>query len=133
MGRSRGGKLLSVFRSILDEVLGKVDGALSVTLMGTDGIPIDEVRAAGSGQSGMNLDLIAAEYAALQKRVAKTNQGLEMSEVKELQIVTDSLVVLLSMVGPEYFLLLLMKAATGIGRARYELLRARLRLEAELA
>lgn len=121
-----------MFRPILDEVLNKVDGALSVTLMGTDGIPIAEVRAKAGASSEFNLDLIAAEYAALQKRIAKTNHGLELADVQELQIVTESLVVVLSMVGPEYFLLLLMKAATSLGRARYELQRARLQLESEL-
>ena len=121
-----------MFRTVLEEILAKVPGALSVALMGVDGIPIEEARVPADRQAGLNVDLIAAEYAALQKRIAKTNQGLDLTEVREFQIVTDRLAVLLNMVSAEYFLLLLMDRAAGTGRARYELHRAQLRLEAEL-
>ena len=126
-----------MFRTILDEVLQKVDGAICVSLMGIDGIPIEEVRrpegVATKGPQALNLDLIAAEYAAVQKRVAKTTEGLDLDSMRELAVVTDGHMLLLSTVSKDYFLLLLLDAPVGMGKARHELRKAQLKLRDEVA
>ena len=121
------------FRPILEDVLRNVDGAVSVSLMGIDGIPIEEVRCSGDAGDAVSVDLISAEYAALQKRIAKTNEGLDMQSFQELQVITDGLSVVMSMVSSDYFLLLLSTARHGLGRARYELHKAQLRVQGEIS
>lgn len=121
-----------MFAKILREVLGHVDEALCVSLMGTDGIPIEEVVCDG-GDRELNRDLISAEYAALQKRIAKTNEGLDLRELREVLIATDTLLILVRMVSSDYFLLLMMAPRGGVGRARYELRKAEMRLQREIA
>ncbi|MFN7974527.1 MAG: hypothetical protein U0166_19610 [Acidobacteriota bacterium] len=120
-----------MFRAILEDVLRRVEGALMVSLMGTDGIPIEEVRREGAGDPA-NRDLIAAEYAALQKRIVKTHEGLELRRLREVAVVTEGLAMLLHMVGRDYFLLMMLSGTTGMGRARYELSKAHLKLQDEI-
>jgi len=95
--------------------------------MGTDGIPIEEV----GEETGVSGELVAVEYAALQKRIATTNMGLDLAPLDEFSVATSELLILVRMVTRDYFLLLLLAGRTGFGRARYELRKAGIQLQGE--
>ena len=99
--------------------------------MGTDGIPIDEARREEVGD--LNIDLVAAEYAATLTRIIKMNAGLELGAMREVNVTVDQLALTFTMVSDEYFLVLMQSPPVGTGRARYELSKARLQLQQEVA
>lgn len=121
-----------MFRAILDKLMTRVEGALCVSLMGTDGIPIEEVRAPTFAVGSVNTELVCAEYAALQRRIAKTNDGLDLPGFRELVVTTDPITVIVGMINEDYFLVLLMEPRA-TGRARYEVRKAQIVLEREMA
>jgi predicted regulator of Ras-like GTPase activity (Roadblock/LC7/MglB family) len=94
-----------------------------------DGIPVESV----SSDESLDLDLLAAELVAHVRAISGDRTGLAAGDVRQLSVVTDRLTVVVSSVADGYYLLLVVGPEGGHGRARFELRRARLLLEDELA
>jgi predicted regulator of Ras-like GTPase activity (Roadblock/LC7/MglB family) len=116
------------FRAVLEDILERVEGALAITLIGLDGIPIDSVN-----PGRLPLEGLSAEFTSIVKGLNVSNTELETGEVRQLAIATDRFVTFLSSVTSEYFILMILSADGNYGRARFELLRAKTRLQDELS
>lgn len=117
-------------KAILDDILDRIPEALGAAVIGVDGIPVETVTA----QASFNIDLAAAEWVALAKRAAAALQGATPpGGPEEISVVSRSGLAILRSIGGDYFLCVIVGPSCVPGRARYEVQRAGLQLEAALA
>ena len=114
--------------SLIQELADRVPGFAGVAVVGMDGVPL--VKRAADG--GPDMDLCSAEYAML----VRSLQGLSIHDGggKLRGVVTrlQGWNLLAEKVTDEYFLVLIMATSEPVGRGRFELSRAALRLQPEL-
>lgn len=117
-----------MFAEVLGSIFEKVEGILGVIVMGMDGISIEK----RSRENSVNLESLAAEYTSLLKGSAATTQDIGLGTLEEMIVSSDAHTTVVRMITPEYFLLLLLEANGNIGRARFELKKAKYSLQKEL-
>ncbi|MBJ6727458.1 roadblock/LC7 domain-containing protein [Geomesophilobacter sediminis] len=117
------------FKDILREVVEKCSGARAAVMLGFDGITVDEYLAEGA-----NLDLqqISAEYGALLKDLDETVGALKEGNLQEVTVATDLSRVVLRRVDEDYFVALLLDGAGNVGKGRYLLQCAAIKMREEL-
>lgn len=117
---------------MLEEILGRaaeaVHGAVGVHLIALDGMPV----ASSPGGGGEPVDVVAAAYADLSKKVADANRDAGWEPSEELIVSSPSAKVLLRTITSEYAVLAVLEPAGSLGRARYELIKAADALRDEL-
>jgi predicted regulator of Ras-like GTPase activity (Roadblock/LC7/MglB family) len=116
-----------VFRTILQDIQQRVDGALAVSLIGLDGIAIESINS-----DGVPLEVMGAEFGGFVKSIRLSNTELNTGDVLQFSLVTEKYTAFLSAVTPEYFVLLVLGPDGSHGRARFELARAKQQLRSEL-
>ncbi|HEU0264146.1 MAG TPA: roadblock/LC7 domain-containing protein [Geobacterales bacterium] len=116
-------------RGRLEAIIQNVEGAIGVVIMGYDGIPIDEyVRP----EAGIDMQLLAVEYAAMLHDIRKTIELLKAGEMEEVSINTDRTRVILRPLTPEFFLVLALRPEGNYGKGRYLMGRESAALRQEL-
>ncbi len=120
---------MNVFAETLRRVAERVEGTRAVSLVGSDGIPVETW---GSPPEGLSIETVAAEIGGLLKAARSTVSASGEGEVREVATVTDGAITLLSQVTREYYLLLLLAREGNLGRGRFELRKAAAALEKEL-
>jgi len=117
-----------MFAELLESITGKVEGTLGAIVMGMDGISVEKCFPLGSD----NIESLAAEYTPLLKASSNAFQDIGHGPLQELIVSTDSNIIAIRMITAEYFLLLLLNSDGNIGRARFELKKAKHALAKEL-
>lgn len=117
-----------MFRTILQGIQNRVEGAIAVSLIGLDGIAIESIKS-----NGVPLDVMGAEFGGFVKSIRLSNTELNTGDVLQFSIVTEKYTAFLSAVTSEYYVLLVMKPEGNYGRARFELARAKQLLRNELS
>jgi predicted regulator of Ras-like GTPase activity (Roadblock/LC7/MglB family) len=117
-----------MFGELLDSLLNKVEGTLGAIVMGMDGISIEKRHS----DSGTNIEALAAEYTPLLKASSATTQEMTLGSLDELIVSAGTRIIAVRMITPEYFLLVLLSNDGNIGRARFELRKAKYALRKEL-
>ncbi|MDY7093540.1 MAG: hypothetical protein SX243_11280 [Acidobacteriota bacterium] len=112
----------------LNAISSRIPGSLALSLVGSDGIPVESV----SSDPSIDLEVLAAELLIQVQAISEDNRELAVGDVEQFSVVTDRLTLLISAVTPDYYLLLVLDGEGNYGRARFELLRARLLLEGDL-
>ncbi len=115
------------FRHVLQGICDRVEGTLAISLMGLDGIAVDSING-----NGIPLDVMGAEFGGFVRSIRLSNTELKMGEVLQFSLVTETMIVFLSAITPEYYVLLVLGPNGNYGRARFELARARQLLRDEL-
>lgn len=118
-----------MFLDQLSQISNRIDGALALSLVAKDGIPVESV----SSDSGLDLEVLAAELIAQVRSITENHRELEVGEVQQLSVTTDRLTLMVSSVASDYYLLLVLGPEGNYGKARFELRRARLLLESDLS
>ena len=117
------------FLDILKEMVDGLDGADAGTVMGMDGISVqDYVR------EGIDCDLetIGVEYGKLIDEIKKASEVLSLGDVEEVIISLKDKRILLRPATPEYFVALVIAGDSNVGKARYRLKRAVVKAREEL-
>lgn len=117
-----------IFSDRLQEICGRVDGAVAATLVDRDGIMVESHMTNGS----IDLEALAAELLAQTQTIARDHRELEMGELCQLSVTTDKYTVLVSSLVGDYSLLMVLDNVGSFGKARYELRRALLQFESDL-
>lgn len=107
-------------RETLKAIVEAVEGGLGATIMGYDGIPIDEYLAS---DGGLDLRLMAVEYATIMKEVRAAVDVLKTGELEELAVNTERSRVIIRAINDELFLILAMTPDGNFGKGRYLLRR----------
>jgi predicted regulator of Ras-like GTPase activity (Roadblock/LC7/MglB family) len=119
------------FSETLQRIVDCVEGGAGAVILGIDGITIE--RYTQDTGSGLDLELIATELSALLSRSMHTASDTGLGDLREMMFATDLMTFLLRPITAEYFLLFGINPGGNIGRARFELRKAQLALEAEFA
>lgn len=117
-----------MFVDRLEAIRGRIDGALALSLVDGDGIPVESV----SADPDLDLEMLAAELVAQLRSIADDHRDLGVGEVSQFSVSTDRLTLMVGAVAPGYYLLLVLDPRGSYGRARFELRRARLQFESDL-
>ena len=118
-----------MFLDRLSRITNRIEGALALSLVARDGIPVESF----SSDPDLDLDVLAAELVAQVRSITENHRELDAGEVQHFSVTTDRLTLMVSSVASDYYLLLVLGPEGNHGRARFELRRARLLLEADLS
>jgi predicted regulator of Ras-like GTPase activity (Roadblock/LC7/MglB family) len=117
-----------VFLERLSSISGRIEGAVALSLVDRDGIPVESVALAPD----LDLETVAAEMINQVRAISAQKQELSVGEVRQVTVAGDRTCFVVSTVGDGYYLLLLLKPEASLGRARFELKRATLLFEDDL-
>jgi predicted regulator of Ras-like GTPase activity (Roadblock/LC7/MglB family) len=118
-----------MFLEQLSSISNRIEGVLALSLVAKDGMPVESV----SSDPNLDLEVLAAELVAQARSITENHRELDVGEVQQLSVTTDRMTLMVSSVAADYYLLLVLGPAGNYGRARFELRRARLLLEADLS
>jgi predicted regulator of Ras-like GTPase activity (Roadblock/LC7/MglB family) len=120
-----------MFKEMLDSILERTEGSLGALIMGTDGIAVEKVL----GEAGMdaNLDVAAAEFTSLVRGAQRAGNDTGLGGLRELVVSLESAVMVMRLLSRDYFVVLALNAHGNLGRARFELRKAELKLAKEFA
>lgn len=118
-----------MFHELLSQITGRIDGALALSLVARDGMPVESV----TSDRELDLEALGAEMVAQARAISANHRELEVGDVQQLSVTTERVTLMVSTVTPDYYLLLVLGPEGNYGRARFELRRARLLLEDELS
>ncbi|HVQ37344.1 MAG TPA: roadblock/LC7 domain-containing protein [Pyrinomonadaceae bacterium] len=119
-----------MFKQTLEAILERTEGSLGALIMGIDGIPVE--RSLKEGQES-NLDVAAAEFTSLLRNAQRAGKDTGLGNLRELVITLDEAVVLMRLLGTEYFVVLAIRPDGNLGRGRFELRKAELQMASEFA
>ena len=120
-----------MFKEALETILERTEGSLGALIMGLDGIAVE--RSLKEAGQEANLDVAAAEFTSLVRNAQKAGKDTGLGNLRELMISLDDAVVIMRLLGNEYFVVLAMSPDGNLGRARFELRKAELQLKKEFA
>ena len=120
-----------MFKEMLEEIIGRAEGSLGALLMGTDGIAVEKVL----GEAGMeaNLDVAAAEFTTLVRSAQRAGTDTGLGALRELVVSLEGAVMVMRLLSRDYFVVLALNSQGNLGRARFELRKAELKLAKEFA
>ena len=118
-----------MFLERLNEVSARMAGAVAVSLVASDGIPVESV----SARRDLDLESAAAELVAMARSIAREQRELSVGELQQFTVSGRELTFLLSRLSSGYWLLAALAPEASLGRARFEMKRASLLFEDDLA
>ena len=109
------------FTGLLREIVEGCGGGIGAVLMGTDGIPIEQVVMAPAPEGPLAEDLATAgvEFGRILDDIRKASDALSGGAVREAVVVLARFTLLFRMVDKEVFLVLVLGVDGNIGKARY--------------
>ncbi len=119
-----------MFDETLKSIVDRTDGAVGALIMGLDGIPVARID---KPDVGFDIDVIAAEFTALIRKVLRSAEDVAVGPLHELIVTAEQHTFLIKPITAEYFLVLALRESRGVGRARFELRKAQLVLEEEFS
>ena len=120
-----------MFKEMLEIIIERTEGSLGVLIMGTDGIAVEKVLAEAGNDA--NLDVAAAEFTSLVRGAQRAGRDTGLGDLRELVIAVEKAVVVMRMLTRDYFVVLAISPEGNLGRGRFELRKAELKLAKEFA
>jgi predicted regulator of Ras-like GTPase activity (Roadblock/LC7/MglB family) len=120
-----------MFKQALSEIVERTEGATGALIMGMDGIAVERVFLPEGSDS--NMDVAAAEVTSLVRSALRAGSNTGLGPLNELFVSFEQARIMARMFSPEYFIVLALKPEGNVGRGRYELRKAELRLAREFA
>ncbi len=120
-----------MFKEILETIIERTEGSLGALIMGVDGIAVE--RSLKQAGHEANLDVAAAEFTSLVRNAQRAGKDTGLGNLHELVISLDDAVVLMRLLGRDYFVVLAIQPEGNLGRARFELRKAELLMSNEFA
>lgn len=104
-----------MFAQMLEEAVGRVQGAESALLMGFDGILVDM----HTDNADSDVESMGMEFSVLLKEVRKAAELMSAGAASELTIRTDKMLAVVRVVNDEYFVAMTLLPSGNIGKARF--------------
>ncbi len=118
-----------MFAEILKTIVEETRGGAGAVLMGYDGIAVDQYF---KPVEGLDLQLVAVEYANILKEIKRTAEILDSGVMEEVCIRTGRFYVLIHILDEDYFVALTLDRDGNFGKGRYLLMREAPNLRAAL-
>ena len=103
------------FKAALERIVHRCEGVKAVILMDMDGVPIETV----SRDADLDVENLGVEYARIVSETRKMSANLESGAMTEMDIATDRGMVVMRIIGEEYFLAVVMDWSANHGKGRY--------------
>lgn len=116
-----------MFLETLKDISNKLGDVECILVMGTDGLPIEKLVQ----NSDLNIELLLAEFTTILRNTTQTALEVDAGGLDEIVLMTDRMILLLKTITSEYVILLILRQGANLGRARFELKKARYVLEKE--
>lgn len=116
-----------MFLETLREIADRFQNIHCIFLMGMDGMPVEKVVR----DQTFNIDAVTAEFTTVLKVTTASTGEVNAGNVDEILILSDKMILLTKSITSEYFLLLVLPPDGNMGRARFELKKAKYVLEKE--
>jgi predicted regulator of Ras-like GTPase activity (Roadblock/LC7/MglB family) len=108
------------FDTILRKILDECGGGLGIALMGSDGMPVAEIHAAGARvHMGEDIGVAGAEFGRILDEIRKAADTLNGGGVHETVLGFARFSVILRAVDDDLFLVLAIAPDGNLGKARY--------------
>ncbi len=120
-----------MFRQALTEIVERTEGATGALIMGMDGIAVERFFLPEGSEA--NMDVAAAEVTSLVRSALRAGGNTGLGPLQEMFVSFEHVRILARMFSPEYFVVLTLKADSNLGRGRFELRKAELKLAREFA
>jgi len=120
-----------MFKEILETIIERTEGSLGALIMGIDGIAVE--RSLKQAGQEANLDVAAAEFTSLVRNAQRAGKDTGLGNLHELVVSLENAVVLMRLLGRDYFVVLAINPDGNLGRARFELRKAELQMAKEFA
>jgi predicted regulator of Ras-like GTPase activity (Roadblock/LC7/MglB family) len=104
------------FKEVLRDVVESVPGTLAGIIIGKDGIILEHVTAS---TSGIDVELVGAEYAAMMMEVHKLASIFHFDNLKDITIVLEKITLIVHVISEEYYFILITLRGADIGKGRY--------------
>lgn len=114
-----------MFNEILQGIVRQTGGGIGAVLMGYDGIAIEEYS---EPVEGVDLHMVAVEYANVLKEIKNTAEILDNGDMEEVSIKTDRFFVVIRVLTDDYFVALILDRCGNFGKGRYLLMKEAPRL-----
>lgn len=116
------------FLDILKEMVDGVGGGVAATIMGMDGLSIQQY----ASSPDYDVDAVGVEYGKVVDEIKHASTLLNLGEVEEVMVSTHGTDILLRMVTPEYYIAFVIGRGANAGKARYMLRRATAKAKEEI-
>ena len=120
-----------MFKEMLDTIIEHTEGSLGALIMGTDGIAVEKVL--GEAGADANLDVAAAEFTSLVRNAQRAGNDTGLGGLRELVISLEGAILIMRLLSKDYFVVLALSSQGNLGRGRFELRKAELKLAKEFA
>ena len=120
-----------MFKEMLESMIERTEGSLGALIMGTDGIAVEKVMADGGADA--NLDVAAAEFTSLVRSAQRAGNDTGLGGLRELVVSLEGAMLLMRVLTKDYFVVLAIGPEGNLGRGRFELRKAELKLAKEFA
>lgn len=117
------------FLEVLKELVEGVEGAYAATIMGMDGIAVEQYIKEG----GYDVETVGVEYGKVIEEIKNASTLLNLGTVEEVMVATATSDILLRMATPEYYIAFVLAHNSNIGKARYLARKAAERATTELS
>ena len=117
------------FLEILKEMVDGVEGGVAATVMGMDGLAVQQYISAGE----YDVETVGVEYGKVIDEIKNASTLLNLGEIEEIMVTTKGKDVLLRMLAPEYYIAFVVNHEANLGKARYFLRKAAVKARKELA
>src|SRR5258705_4904692 len=120
-----------MFKELLESIVERAEGSLGALIMGTDGIAVEKVL----GEAGVeaNLDVAAAEFTSLVRSAQRAGNDTGLGRLQAIVVSLEGAVLVMRLLSRDYFVVLAMSPQGNLGRGRFELRKAELKLSKEFA
>jgi len=122
------------FASILQEIVDECGGGLAAALMGSDGIPIEQVEASREVRESLSheVDALGVEFGRILDEMRKASDSVAGGVLEEVSVRLANFWVLMRVVDEESYLVLAMEPDGNAGKARFLMRRQLMALREEL-
>ena len=122
------------FEKILREIVGNCGGGIGAVLMGSDGIPIEQVVTEGVPEGPLADDIGTAgvEFNRILEEIRKASDALAGGAVGETVVVLSRFSLVFRPVDEETYLAVIVAPHGNLGKARYLMRRSLLAIRQEL-
>jgi predicted regulator of Ras-like GTPase activity (Roadblock/LC7/MglB family) len=104
-----------MFRQSLEKIIDNCEGVVAALVMGFDGISVE------SATRGSELDVqaVGMEFSFVLGQVRKAAEILEVGDLEEVSIRSESLTFIIQVLNEEYFVGVAMKPDANFGKGRF--------------
>lgn len=105
------------FSAVLKDIVNKVDGALSASIIAADGIPVEEYFI----EKFLNLEDLSAEASAMIRDINLAAKNLRLGDAREFSIISERCGIIMRQINPDYYIAMVIKPEGNYGKARFVL------------